>query len=96
MVKELENQVDRLNNQARFVQMIIEKKLVVSGRKKADIVIELRSNNFRPFPKILKAKEAGEDVEVVEDDEPTGTDSDFDYLLGMAIWSLTYEKVTCT
>jgi DNA topoisomerase II len=93
MVKELENQVDRLNNQARFIQMIIEKKLVVSGRKKADIVIELRDKNFRPFPKILKAKESGENEEAVEDDATTGANSDFDYLLGMPIWSLTREKV---
>ena len=94
MVDELQTQVERLTNQARFVQMIIDKKLVVSARKKADIVAELRSKNFRPFPKIAKAKEAGETVEALEDDdEPAGSASDYDYLLGMPIWSLTQEKV---
>lgn len=93
MVKDLENQVDKLNNQARFVQMIIDEELVVSKRKKADIVTELRSLKFRPFPKVSKAKEAGEAIAAVEDDEEEGQQSDYDYLLGMPIWSLTQEKV---
>lgn len=92
MVKELEDQVDRLNNQARFVQMIIDEELVVSKRKKADIVAELRSLKFRPFPRVSKAREAGEEIEAREDEEE-GQLSDYDYLLGMAIWSLTQEKV---
>ncbi|KAF8319936.1 type II DNA topoisomerase [Clavulina sp. PMI_390] len=97
MVKNLEDQVDKLNNQARFVQMIIDEELVVSKRKKADIVAELRSLKFRPFPKVSKAKEAGEEIAAQEDEdaeESAGGLSDYDYLLGMAIWSLTQEKVT--
>ena len=95
MVKNLEDQVDKLNNQARFVQMIIDEELVVSKRKKADIVAELRSLKFRPFPKVSKAKEAGEEIAAQEDEdaESAGGLSDYDYLLGMAIWSLTQEKV---
>jgi hypothetical protein len=79
--------------------MIINKELVVSNRKKADIIEELRQKKFRPFPKAAKAKAAGEteDVEANDDDEAeeatTGTSTDYDYLLGMAIWSLTKEKV---
>lgn len=76
--------------------MIVDKQLVVSNRKKADIVSELRKKEFRPFPKISKAKAAGEDAPVAEEEEETeelGQDADYDYLLGMAIWSLTREKV---
>ena len=75
--------------------MIINKELVVSNRKKADIVVELRQKDFRPFPKVAKAKAAGEN-EDAEEEEPeavSGTSTDYDYLLGMAIWSLTKEKV---
>jgi DNA topoisomerase-2 len=85
--------LDKLNNQARFVQMIVDKTLVVSNRKKADIVAELRKKEFRPFPKVSAAKEAGEDEEVVEAGGDSGNLADYDYLLGMAIWSLTREKV---
>lgn len=99
MANELQLQFEKLSNQARFVQMIIEKQLVVSNRKKADIMAELRKLNFRPFPKVSKAKAAGETEDVVNADEeeqeagdvPGATD--YDYLLGMPIWSLTKEKV---
>lgn len=73
--------------------MIVDKKLVVSNRKKAEIVAELRTLKFRPFAKVVKAKEVGETEEVVEEEEGVGADGDYDYLLGMAIWSLTKEKV---
>jgi DNA topoisomerase II len=77
--------------------MIVNKELVVSNRKKADIVMDLRKKQFRPFPKVSKAKAAGETEDVVEhDDEDAGeggTDADYDYLLGMAISSLTRERV---
>jgi DNA topoisomerase-2 len=94
LANELQIAHERLSNQARFVQMIVDKQLIVSNRKKADIVAELRKKSFRPFPKVNKAKAAGEEVPAEEDEEqePVGT-TDFDYLLGMPIWSLTKEKV---
>jgi DNA topoisomerase-2 len=74
--------------------MIIAKEITVNNRKKADIVAELRKKDFRPFPKVSKAKEAGEAEEALEDeDQPVGATSDYDYLLGMPIWNLTQEKV---
>lgn len=96
MANDLQDQFEKLTNQARFVQMIVEKKLVVANRKKADIVNELRDKGFRPFPKVAKAKSEGELEEVLqaeEEEKATGATSDYDYLLGMAIWSLTKEKV---
>ncbi|KAI0641129.1 type II DNA topoisomerase [Trametes meyenii] len=96
LANELQTQLDRLNNQARFVKMIIDRELIVSNRKKADIVAELRKKQFRPFPKVAKAKVHGETEDVVEDDEGNdfeGNVTDYDYLLGMAIWSLTKEKI---
>ena len=103
LANELQTQLDKLNNQARFVQMIIDKELIVANRRKVDIVAELRKKQFRPFSKVSKAKAAGETEDVVEEDEDesengTGATaglSDYDYLLGMAIWSLTREKVGC-
>ena len=103
LANELQNQLDKLNNQARFIRMIVDKELVVSNRRKVDIVAELRKKQFRPFPKVAKAKAAGETEDVVEEDEDesgsggessTGNVTDYDYLLGMAIWSLTKEKVS--
>jgi DNA topoisomerase-2 len=92
LADELNKQFEKLSNQARFVQMIISKELVVSNKKKANLVIELRNLRFRPFPKSKKAREEGE-AQPSLDEEDEGMASDYDYLLGMAIWSLTAEKV---
>lgn len=94
LADELNRQFERLSNQARFVHMIITKELVVSGKRRPDIVTELRNLKFRPFPKKEKAKEEGENGAAEEEEEwDEGQASDYDYLLGMAIWSLTSEKV---
>lgn len=100
LANELQTQFEKLSNQARFVKMIVSKELVVSNRKKADIVQELRQKKFRPFPKVTKAKVAGEtdDADEGADDEAEeaatgGASTDYDYLLGMPIYSLTKEKV---
>ncbi|KAM0790561.1 hypothetical protein ACM66B_004430 [Microbotryomycetes sp. NB124-2] len=100
VVNELTNAHDKVSNQARFIQMMIKKELVLSNRKKASIVAELRDKNFRPFPKVQKAVVAGavdqdgEDEEELDDPEASeGNDSDFDYLLSMSFSSLTAERV---
>ncbi|KAJ7050273.1 hypothetical protein C8F01DRAFT_950579, partial [Mycena amicta] len=105
---ELQSAFEKLANQARFVQMIVNRELVISNRKKVDIVVDLRKHKFHAFPKIKKAKDAGTDEPVIEEeheqddeDEEESVDggsagnnpADFDYLLGMAIASLTKEKV---
>ncbi|KAH9963556.1 DNA topoisomerase [Russula dissimulans] len=101
LANELQLQFEKLSNQARFVKMIINKELVVSNRRKADIVEELRQKKFRPFPKTPKAKtasEEAEDAEANDEAEEATTSSgpastDYDYLLSMAIWSLTKERI---
>ncbi|WWD17171.1 hypothetical protein CI109_101609 [Kwoniella shandongensis] len=92
LADELNKQFEKLSNQARFVNMIITKELNVSNKKKTALVSELRALNFRPFPRNSKAKDAGESEPALEE-EDEGLASDYDYLLGMAIWSLTAEKV---
>ncbi|CAH7676316.1 DNA topoisomerase II [Phakopsora pachyrhizi] len=101
LVNDLTLTYERLSNQARFVLMIVEKKLIVSNRKKADIVAELRKLEFRPFPKKPKVKVAGnidqadeeEEEEDLDNPQSSGAAGDFDYLLGMAIARLTSEQV---
>jgi len=80
--------------------MIVDKQLHVSNRKKVDIVADLRKHKFRAFPKNQSSKAVA--GETAEDDEGEGEEednkngesmADFDYLLGMPIWSLTKEKI---
>ncbi|KAF9535792.1 DNA topoisomerase [Crepidotus variabilis] len=105
LANELETTFSKLTNQARFIQMIVDKQLVVSNRKKVDIITDLRKHKFRPFSKIAAAKTTGETEPALEDDDEADADAvaangangetlaDFDYLLGMPIWSLTKEKI---
>ncbi|KAF8060944.1 DNA topoisomerase II [Lyophyllum atratum] len=108
LANEIQTAFEKLTNQARFIQMIVDKQLIVSNRKKADIVVDLRKHEFRPFPKAANAKKAGETEDAQEDEDDDddeeasggagkgkagGESSDYDYLLGMAIWSLTKEKI---
>jgi hypothetical protein len=85
LAQDLNMQLEKLTNQVRFVQMIIKKELNVSGRKKNDIIKDLKSKNFKSFPKIVKK----EDTEIVEEgneeqeEVETGSDNGYDYLLSV-------------
>lgn len=93
----MQRDLDKLSNQARFIQMIIDGTLVISKKKKSVLVTELKEKGFRPFPKVSEAVKAGETEKVVEEEEESD-DSEtlsnaYDYLLGMPLWSLTQERV---
>ena len=84
MTKDLE----KWSNQARFVQMIIDNKLVVARRKKADLVKELKDKKFKPIAKVADSTKEGEIAPVAEIDEEEEEDietgaSHYDYLLGV-------------
>jgi len=80
-------QLEKFANQVRFVQMIIKKELVVSGRKKADIIKDLKTKGFKSFPKVPKKDDTEivqEENEEQEDEEvESGTDYGYDYLLSV-------------
>ncbi|KAJ3755485.1 DNA topoisomerase II [Lentinula raphanica] len=94
---EMSKILDRLNSQARFIQMIVDKKLVVSARKKVDIIADLKTHKFLPFPKKAKANASNDEGEGDDDAEAEEggkeSNSDYDYLLNMPIYSLTKEKI---
>jgi DNA topoisomerase-2 len=79
--------------------MIIDGKLIVSKKKKRDLVAELKQKGFKAFSKTIDASKDGENEPVVENDEVDEDENveveanSYDYLLGMAIWSLTKERV---
>lgn len=100
LLNEMRRELERLTNQARFIKMIIDGKLIVSKKKKGVLVAELQKLGFTRFPKVIDAKKEGEFEAIVEEDHHEDDDaetaagaSDYDYLLGMAIWSLTQERV---
>ncbi|KAI1130516.1 DNA topoisomerase [Nemania abortiva] len=87
----------KLKNQARFIQEIMDQKLVVSRKKKAIIIEELRERKYEAFIKNAEAKtKSEEDDDEAETAEENPVDDDsrgYDYLLSMPIWSFTQERL---
>ncbi|KAI1098044.1 type II DNA topoisomerase [Jackrogersella minutella] len=89
----------KMNSQARFIQEIMDGKLVVSRKKKQVIVAELRDRKYEAFPrgqntKKTKSEEEEEgNVEEGEGEEEDTAANGYDYLLSMPIWSFTQERL---
>jgi DNA topoisomerase-2 len=69
--------------------MIIDGKLIIAKRKKADLIDELKQKGFKPFPKVSDAMKNGEDAPIADDDEESEEDIElgshaYDYLLGVS------------
>ena len=100
LANKLTEDYERLDNKVRFVEAVINGTLVVSNRKREELLVELKRRGFKAFPKAA-SKAASEDAPEEEDDEQgdvaptagTASLSDYDYLLSMPIWNLTLEKV---
>lgn len=93
----MQKELDKLTNQARFVQMIIDEKLVISKKKKKDLIVELKQKGFKPIPKVAEAARAGETAPVVEEEEEDDEDAElqsnsYDYLLGVRMSDLCYKN----
>lgn len=98
-LSELQKELEKLSNQARFIMMIIEGTLVISKKKKSVLVLELKEKGFKPIAKVAIAAKLGEDEPAMDDPEESDDknvevlSSSYDYLLGMPMWSLTQERV---
>ena len=81
-------ELEKLTNQARFIQMIIDGKLIVAKKKKKDLVVELGMLNFKPFPRSVDPSKEGEAEPFLEDEDideahVENDASAYDYLLGV-------------
>ena len=54
LVKTLSAEWSKLDNRVRFILMVISRELVISNRKKAELLEELKSQGFAQFPKEKK------------------------------------------
>ncbi|XP_035221967.1 DNA topoisomerase 2-alpha-like [Stegodyphus dumicola] len=98
LVGVLEAESLKLKNQARFILEKIENKITIENRKKVEMIRTLQERGYDSDP--VKAwKEAQKNLENDEDQPSSDTESevdssgpDYDYLLGMTLWSLTREK----
>ena len=89
MLDQLTMEWTKLDNKVRFVKEIISGDLVVQNKKKKDLMSELKKRGYATMKNQKIEEKIGEIDEEDEEEEVGG----YDYLLGMAIWSLTWEKV---
>jgi len=95
LLKKLKYEQKMLTNKARFVEEVCSGDLVVSNRKRKDILHDLRDRGYDLMDKEqdgngISDTDEEADVEVEQDDSTLA--KGYEYLLGMKIWSLTYEK----
>ncbi|ESA42913.1 hypothetical protein GE21DRAFT_5916 [Neurospora crassa] len=89
----------KLQNQYRFISEIIENKLVVSKKKKSVLVQELRERKYEAFPPKSDGRNVKSPDEELgaadneDEEDAVGGARDYDYLLSMPIWSLTFERL---
>uniref|UniRef100_A0A1B6ECC9 DNA topoisomerase 2 n=1 Tax=Clastoptera arizonana TaxID=38151 RepID=A0A1B6ECC9_9HEMI len=97
----LEAETKKISNQARFIIEKCDGKLTIENKKKKAMIEELVKRGYDSDPvkmwKIQQDKDAvlEEEGEKTEDEQQPEEDikgPDFDYLLGMTLWSLTKEK----
>ncbi|CAL5330796.1 unnamed protein product [Camellia sinensis] len=103
LLDNLEMELLKLENKVRFILGVVKGEIIVSNRKRAELFLELRDKGFTPFPKKMKNADATvagvtDDAEETEENsEIIGTKgvraSDYEYLLSLAIGTLTLEKV---
>lgn len=90
MLNELEADLEKMSNQARFIKMIIDGSLIVNKKKKSTLVAELKAKDFKAIPKIVDARKEGEFEPVVEEQDEASDElkeagaNDYDYLLGVS------------
>ena len=98
LLKNLEAEKLVLSNKARFVEEVCTGSLVVNNRKRKEILDELKLRGYD----LIKKEEKKEVEQVDGDGDESDTEEEwtstgdlakgYEYLLGMKIWSLTYEK----
>jgi len=94
-IDRLGREKEHLDSKVRFILMVIKGELVVSNRKRLDLVSDLKSKGFRPYTQIFPKSANNSDATSAADTTggEKGNKHDYDYLLGMPIWSLTWERV---
>merc|ERR1719460_83658 len=97
MCEKILREKSALENKMRFLNLVLDDKLVVYRRKKADLVAELRKLKFPTMKQIQKLTlgqtEVDDDAEDLDGDDGDAETNGYNYLLGMPLWNLTYEKV---
>ena len=95
LLEKMKNELKILSNKARFVEEVCRGDLVVSNRKRAELLSDLKERGYD-----LSHQDEKKDYDDENEDDATPEESasdaelakGYEYLLGMKIWSLTFER----
>ncbi|GER25873.1 DNA topoisomerase 2 [Striga asiatica] len=82
MLSMLERELLKLENKVRFVNEVVEGKIIIMNRRRKDLLAELKQKNFAPFPSNNNTRGSS-----------NPTENEYGYLLSMPIGTLTSENV---
>ncbi|KAL3807608.1 hypothetical protein ACHAXA_002546 [Cyclostephanos tholiformis] len=95
LLEKMSKDLKTLSNKARFVEEVCKGDLIVSNRKRSELLAELAERGYDLCPNNEK-KETEEENEDNAPVEESTSDAElakgYEYLLGMKIWSLTFER----
>ena len=96
LLSKMRKELKILENKARFVEEVCKGELVVSNRKRTELLAELTERGYDLYPKDEKKEESDDEEGDDESMEESASDAElakgYEYLLGMKIWSLTFER----
>lgn len=93
LLSKLTEEWEKLDNKVRFILAVIHGELVVSNRRKSDIIDDLKKQRFKAFSTSGKKRASSEEDGENDEEDTDSSAAGYDYLLSMKIWSLTLERV---
>lgn len=89
----LQDEYDRLDNKAKFIDLVITKKLIYVNRKEQDVIADMKKHGLKQiFPRKKKS------ALIVEDDDENSSESQdgtgYEYLFSINVRGFTAQKVT--
>lgn len=102
LISKLTRDCETINNKVRFILMVLSGDIIINMKKRQVLCEELRQKGFTTHPQLeaifrerqtVKDVSDSSDMEVISETQDKKSSKDYNYLLGMSLWSLTLEEV---
>lgn len=90
MIYVLKDEYERLDNKAKFIDLVINKKLIYINRKEENVIADMKKHGLKPiYPRKKKS------ALIVDDDEnePEEEGNGYEYLFSINVRGFTAQKV---
>jgi DNA topoisomerase-2 len=88
LIEVLQDEYERLDNKAKFIDLVIKKKLVYINRKEEDVIADMKKHGLKQiYPRKKK------NALIVDDDQPEEEGTGYEYLFSISVRGFTAQKV---